>query len=87
MALAQSADRGLYILLCRPRLLAEIEQVRDNEQALAAAIDGHNGTSKKVETGNGVQTAKWYIPGIKVANWHFLWAPVHAIWFELRLLL
>ena len=33
VALAQSADKGLSILLCRPRSLAEIERVRDEEQA------------------------------------------------------
>ena len=38
VALAQSADKGLSILLCRPRSLAEIERVRDDEQATAAAI-------------------------------------------------
>lgn len=37
MALAQSADKGLSILLCRPRSLAEIERVRDDKQALATA--------------------------------------------------
>ncbi len=38
MALAQSADKGVSILLYRPRLLAEIERVRDDEQAMATAI-------------------------------------------------
>ena len=38
VALAQSADKGLTILLCRPRSLAEVERVRDDEQATAAAI-------------------------------------------------
>ncbi len=37
VALAQSADKGLSILLCRPRTLAEVERVRDTEQATAAA--------------------------------------------------
>jgi hypothetical protein len=37
MALAQSADKGLSILLCRPQTLAEVERVRDNEQAIAGA--------------------------------------------------
>ena len=37
IALAQSADKGLSILLCRPRSLAEVERVRDNEQAVAVA--------------------------------------------------
>ena len=37
VALAQSADKGLSILLCRPRSLAEIERVRDEEQATAVA--------------------------------------------------
>ncbi len=38
MALAQSADKGLSILLCRLRSLAEIERVWDDEQAMATAI-------------------------------------------------
>ena len=38
VALAQSADKGLSILVCRPRSLAEIERVRDDEQAAATAI-------------------------------------------------
>ncbi len=37
VALAQSADKGLSILLCRPRTLGEIERVRDDKQAMAAA--------------------------------------------------
>lgn len=37
VALAQSADKGLSILLCRPRSLAEIERIRDNDQAAATA--------------------------------------------------
>ena len=37
VALAQSADKGLSILLCRPRSLVEIERVRDDEQAMATA--------------------------------------------------
>ena len=36
VALALSADKGVLILLCRPRLLAEVKRVRDNEQAGAA---------------------------------------------------
>ena len=36
VALAQSADKGLSLLLCRPRTLAEVERLRDNEQAAAA---------------------------------------------------
>ena len=38
VALAQSADKGLSILVCRPRSLAEIERVRDDEQAAATAF-------------------------------------------------
>ena len=37
VALAQSTDKGLSILLCRPRTLAEIERVRDDEQAAEMA--------------------------------------------------
>ncbi|KAL3771739.1 hypothetical protein ACHAWU_010050 [Discostella pseudostelligera] len=37
VALAQSADKGLSILLCRPRTIAEVERLRDNEQATATA--------------------------------------------------
>ena len=34
VALAQSADKGLSILICRPRTVAEVERVRDSEQAV-----------------------------------------------------
>ena len=33
IALAQSADKGLSILICHPRSVAEIECIRDNKPA------------------------------------------------------
>jgi hypothetical protein len=56
VALAQSADKGLSILLCRPRTLAEVERVCDNEQAAVAAAAMNCGTSKEAKTWINVQT-------------------------------
>ena len=52
VALAQSADKGLSILLCNPRTLAEVEQLRDNQQAAAAAASILNlDQAKKIKPG------------------------------------
>jgi hypothetical protein len=52
VARAQSADKGLSILLCRPRTLAEVERVRDMEQAtLAAAATLTVEQAKKLKPG------------------------------------